>query len=73
MMGSKKYRFSSGLELLPVNHSTPVMNITMDHDSINNRVRVRRGKKRRGAKPHDGHKNAVSNPSTGHSCFEQRA
>src|SRR5258708_817384 len=46
MMG-RRYRFKRGLELFPVNHSTPVMKITMDQDSISRRVRVRRGKNRR--------------------------
>ena len=72
MMGSK-YRFSSGLALFPVNHSTPVMNITMDHDSISNRVRVRRGKKRRARNPTMATTNAASKPSTGHTCVDQRA
>jgi hypothetical protein len=38
---------------LPVNHSTPVMNITMDQDSISSRVRC--GAARTGAiEQHDG-------------------
>src|ERR1700732_3373104 len=46
MIGNK-YRCRRGLQLFPVNHSTPVMNITMDQDSISRRVRVRPGKNRR--------------------------
>src|SRR5712671_7058406 len=46
MMG-RRYRFKRGLELFPVNHSTPVMKITIDQDSISRRDRVRRGKNRR--------------------------
>ena len=67
MMGSR-YRLSSGLELLPVNHSTAVMNITMDQDSISSLVRVRPGKKRRARKATIAAAKPPSSPSTGHSC-----
>ena len=56
-----------GLELFPVNHSTPVMNITIDQDSISRRVRVRRGKNRRARNATMAATNAPSRPSTGHS------
>ena len=72
MMGSR-YRLNSGLELLPVNHSTAVMNITMDQDSISSRVRVRPGKKRRARNTTMAAANAASSPSTGHSLRDQRA
>ena len=68
MMGNR-YRFSSGLELLPVNHSAPVMNTTMDQDSISSRVRVRRGKNRRARNATMAATKAASRPSTGHSCL----
>ncbi len=64
MIGNR-YRLRRGLVLLPVNHNTPVMNITMDHDSISNRVRVRRGKKRRARNKMIATANAPSRPSTG--------
>ena len=67
MMGSR-YRFSRGLALLPLNHNAPVMNITMDQDSISNRVRVRRGKKRLARNATMAATKAASRPSTGHSC-----
>src|SRR6202171_6534480 len=67
MIGSK-YRFRRGLEFFPVNHSTPVMNITMDQDSISKRVRVRPGKNRRDRNATMATTNAHSRPSTGHSC-----
>src|SRR6266404_829687 len=67
MMGSR-YRFRRGLELLPVNHSTPVMNITMDQDSISRRVRVvSPGKNQRERKATMATTKAQSRPSTGHS------
>ena len=68
MMGNR-YRLSSGLELLPLNHSTAVMNMTMDQDSISNRVRVWPGKKRRARNRAIAAANATSNPSIGHNCF----
>jgi hypothetical protein len=67
MIGNK-YRFRRGLELFPVNHSTPVMNITMDQDSISKRVRVRRGKNQRDRNATMATAKAQNRPSTGHSC-----
>src|SRR5271170_2594927 len=65
MMGSR-YRLSSGLAPLPVNQSTPVMNNTIDQDSISSLGSVRPGRKRRARNAAMARANAVSNASTGH-------
>ena len=65
MIGNK-YRLRTGLALFPVNHSAPVMKITIDQDSINNRVRVRPGKNRRARNITMATTNALSRQSTGH-------
>ena len=67
MMGSR-YRLSSGLPLLPVSHSTAVMNTTIDQDSISSRVRVRPGKKRRERKTTMAAVKAASEPVTAQVC-----
>jgi hypothetical protein len=56
---------NSGLELLPVNQSTPVMNTTMDQDSIDSRARVRPGKKRRARKTTMARVKSRSSPQIG--------
>src|SRR6267142_794045 len=66
MMG-RRYRFKRGLELFPVNHTTPVMKITIDQDSISRRVRVRRGKNRRDRNTTMATKKVQNRASSGHS------
>jgi hypothetical protein len=68
-MTGSRYRLSSGLDTLPENHSTPVMNITMDQDSINNRVRVRPGKKDRVRNIMIASRKLPSSVKTGHICW----
>ena len=68
MMG-RRYRLNSGLALWPVNHSTAVMNATMDQDSIESRVRLCPGKKLRARKSTMASANNKSSPETGQGCL----
>ncbi len=65
MMGNK-YRLKSGLPPFPVNHSTQVMNTSIDHDSISSLERVRPGRKWRPRNPTIASAKAASSPRTGH-------
>ena len=49
-----------------MNHRTAVMKATMDHDSINSRVRVRRGKNRRARNTPMATANTLNSVNTGH-------